>query len=164
METDELTESVKDMEINCLIEDPMVCVYEKVDLQNKVVTEVEIHVQSDVYRLVKEIDTYVQEEVVSDIPLPEVYKVDAEIHTDMQLEKQVIMPLTIYSAKEMGVTQSKPKLFQNMNYLPKKYIPKAISRYCSAKSIATNFIIRNVRNSRQINYHNTCKLWRDYKV
>ena len=90
---------------------------------NKVVTEVEVHIQPDVYWLVVEIDTYVPEEVVSDITWLEVYKVDVEIHTYMQLDKQVILPPAIYSSEEKGGTQSQPKLVKNMSSLPDKPIP-----------------------------------------
>ena len=56
------------------------------------------------YKLVKEIDTYIQEEVVSDITVPEVYTVDIEINTDKQVEKQVIKPPTINS-DSIGLTR-----------------------------------------------------------
>ena len=88
------------------------------------------------YRLVAEIDTCVLEEVVSDIILQEVYKVDVEIHRDMQLEKQVIFPPTIYSAEDMGVTLSQPRLVKNMSPLPDKPIPHYLKHVTQPKVVS----------------------------
>ena len=44
--------------------------------------------------------------------LPEVYRVDTEIHTDLQLETPMI------KSEEKCVTQSEPKLVQDMTLLP----------------------------------------------
>ena len=51
------------------------------------------------------------EEVVNDMTLPEVYRVDTEIHTDIQLETPII------KSDEKCVTQSEPKLVQDMALL-----------------------------------------------
>ena len=44
--------------------------------------------------------------------LPEVYRVDMEIHTDVQLETTMIISI------EKCVTQSEPKLVQDMKLVP----------------------------------------------
>ena len=59
----------------------------------------------------QEIEECIQEEVVSDMTLPEVYRVDTEIYTDIQLETPMI------KLEEKCVTQSEPKLVQDMALL-----------------------------------------------
>ena len=60
----------------------------------------------------QEIEGCIQEEVVSDMTLPEVYRVDTEIHTDVQLE------IPIIKSEEKCLTQCEPKLVQDMTLLP----------------------------------------------
>ena len=63
--------------------------------------------------LLKSLDVCIQEEeVVSDKALPEVCRVDTEIHTDVQLETPMI------KSEERYVTQSEPKLVQDMTLFP----------------------------------------------
>ena len=52
-----------------------------------------------------------QEEVVSDWALPEVHRVDMEIHTDVQLETPIV------KSEEKYVTQNEIKLVQVMALL-----------------------------------------------
>ena len=59
----------------------------------------------------QEIEECIQEEVVSDMPLPDIYRVDTEIHTEIQLETPMI------KLEEKCVTQSEPKLVQDMALL-----------------------------------------------
>ena len=59
----------------------------------------------------QEIEECIKEEVVSDMTLPEVYRVDMEIHTDLQLETPII------KSEEKCVIQSEPKLVQDVALL-----------------------------------------------
>ena len=52
--------------------------------------DVPIEVHKEQVANEQEIQEFIQEEVVSDTTLPEVYRVDTEIHTDVQLETPVI--------------------------------------------------------------------------
>ena len=54
-----------------------------------------------------ELEECMQEEVVSDMTLPEIYKVDEKIHTDVQLE------IPIIKSEEGHIVQDEPKLVQN---------------------------------------------------
>ena len=65
----------------------------------------------------QEIEACMQEEVVSDMILPDVYRVDTEIHTDVQLE------IPIIKSEEKCVTQSEPKLVQDVALLHDTPIP-----------------------------------------
>ena len=59
--------------------------YEMVKLQ-----DVPIDINKEQVTNEQEIEECIQEEVVSDMALPEVYRVDTEIHTDVQLETPMI--------------------------------------------------------------------------
>ena len=60
----------------------------------------------------QEVEVCIQEEeLVSDMTLPEVYRVDTEIHTDVQLETPMI------KSEEKCVTQNEPKFVQDMALL-----------------------------------------------
>ena len=54
----------------------------------------------------QEIEECMQEGVVSDMNLPEIYRVDEKIHTDVQLE------IPIIKSEEMCMVQDEPKLVQ----------------------------------------------------
>ena len=60
----------------------------------------------------QEIEACIQEEVVSDMAPPEVYRVDTEIHTGIQFETPMI------KSEEKCVTQSEQKLVHDMTLLP----------------------------------------------
>ena len=61
----------------------------------------------------QEIEACIQEEeVVSDMAVPEVYRVDTEIHKDLQLETPM------KKSEEKCITQDEPKLIQDMTLLP----------------------------------------------
>ena len=55
----------------------------------------------------QELEECMQEEVVSDITLPEIYRVDEKIHTDVQLE------IPIIKSEERHIVQDEPKLVQD---------------------------------------------------
>ena len=55
----------------------------------------------------QELGECMQEEVVSDITLPEVYKVDEKLHTDVKLE------IPIIKSEEKCIVQDEPKLVQD---------------------------------------------------
>ena len=59
----------------------------------------------------QELEEHMQEEVVSDITLPEVYRVDEKIHTDIKLETPQI------KSEEKCIVQDEPKLVQDMALL-----------------------------------------------
>ena len=59
----------------------------------------------------QEIEACIQEEVVSDMTIPDVYRVDTEIHTDVQLETPMI------KLQEKCVMQREPELVQDMALL-----------------------------------------------
>ena len=103
---------------NYFIENPMTYVYQ-VDLKS--IDKYEIVELQDVHGKVElqdipiavineqEIEACTQEEeVVGDMALPEVYRVDTEIHTGIQLETPMI------KSEEKCVTPSEPKLVQDM--------------------------------------------------
>ena len=73
--------------------------------------DVPIEVHKELVTNEQEIGECIQEEVVSDMALPEVYKVDTETHTDIQLETPMI------NSEEKCVTQNEPKLVQDMAVL-----------------------------------------------
>ena len=50
----------------------------------------------------QELEEYIQEEVVSDMTLPEIYRVDEKIHTDVQLE------IPIIKSEEGHIVQDEP--------------------------------------------------------
>ena len=52
-----------------------------------------------------EINTYVQEEVISHIALLKMYTIEAKVQENVQLEQQVVMPTAIYFIAEKYVTQ-----------------------------------------------------------
>ena len=54
----------------------------------------------------QELEECMQEETVSDMTLPEIYRVDEKIHTDVQLEIPVIK-------SEGHIVQDEPKLVQD---------------------------------------------------
>ena len=99
-------EFIERMENRYFIENPVTYVYE-VDLQS--IDKYEILELKDVLIEVtneQEIEACIQEEVVSDMALPEVYRADTEIHTDIQLETPMI------KSEEICVPQSEPKWFR----------------------------------------------------
>ena len=55
----------------------------------------------------QELEECMQEEVVSDMTLPEIYRVDEKIHTDVQLE------IPIIKSEEGYIVQDEPKLVQD---------------------------------------------------
>ena len=55
----------------------------------------------------QELEECMQEEVVSDMALPEIYRVDERIHTDVQLE------IPIIKSEEGYIVQDEPKLVQD---------------------------------------------------
>ena len=55
----------------------------------------------------QELEECMQEEVVSDITLPEIYRVDERIHTDVQLE------IPIIKSEEGHIVQDEAKLVQD---------------------------------------------------
>ena len=55
----------------------------------------------------QELEECMQEEVVSDMTLPEIYRVDEKIHTDVQLE------IPIIKSEEGHIVQDEPKLVQD---------------------------------------------------
>ena len=87
------------------IEHPITYIHGEVDLQS--IDKCETVKLQDVHIEVankQEIEEYMQEEVVSDMTLPEVYRVDTKIHSDVQLETPII------KSEEKCVTQNEPKL------------------------------------------------------
>ena len=90
---------------NYLIEHPITYACGEVDFQS--IDKCEMVKLKDVPIEVankQEIEACMQEEVVSGMTLPEVYRVDTEIHTDIQLETPMI------KLEEKYVTQSETKL------------------------------------------------------
>ena len=59
----------------------------------------------------QESEKYMQEEAVSDITLPEVYRVDEKIHKDVKLETPII------KSEEKCIVQDEPKLVQDMTLI-----------------------------------------------
>ena len=55
----------------------------------------------------QELEEHMQEEVVSDMTLPEIYRADERIHTDVQLE------IPIIKSEEGHIVQDEPKLVQD---------------------------------------------------
>ena len=55
----------------------------------------------------QELEECIQEEVVSDMTLPEIYRVDERIHTDVQLE------IPIIKSEEGHIVQDEPRLVQD---------------------------------------------------
>ena len=55
----------------------------------------------------QELEECIQKEVVSDVTLPEIYRVDEKIHTDVQLE------IPIIKSEEGHIVQDEPKLLQD---------------------------------------------------
>ena len=97
---------------NYFIEHPITYVHGEVDFQSidkcemVKLQDVPIEVTNE-----QEIGECIQEEVVSDMTLPWVYRVDTKIHTDIQLETPMI------KSEEKCVSQSEPKLVQDMALL-----------------------------------------------
>ena len=82
----------------------------------------------------QEMEECIQEEVASDMTLPEVYRVDTEIHTDIQLET------TMVKSEEKCVTQSELKLAQDMALLCDT--PTPLQNYCSTYERTKGFTTR----------------------
>ena len=61
-----------------------------------------------------EINTYVQEEVISHIALLKMYTIEAKVQENVQLEQQVVMPTVIYFVTEKYVTQGKMEVVQKI--------------------------------------------------
>ena len=59
----------------------------------------------------QELEECIQEEVVSDITLSEIYRVDERIHTDVQLE------IPIIKSEEGHIVQDEPRLVQDMTLI-----------------------------------------------
>ena len=59
----------------------------------------------------QELEECMQEEVVSDITLPEVYRVDEKLHTNVKLETPII------KAEERCIVQDESKLVQDMTLI-----------------------------------------------
>ena len=61
-----------------------------------------------------EINTYVQEEVISHIALLKTYTIEAKVQENVQLEQQVVMPTVIYFVAEIYVTQGEMEVVQKI--------------------------------------------------
>ena len=61
-----------------------------------------------------EINTYVQEEVISHIVLLKMYMIEAKVQENVQLEQQVVMPTVIYFVAEKYVTQGEMEVVQKI--------------------------------------------------
>ena len=61
-----------------------------------------------------EIDTYVQEEVISHIALLKMYTIEAKVQENVHLEQQVVMPTLIYFVAEKYVTQGEMEVVQKI--------------------------------------------------
>ena len=106
------TEHIEGKVDNYSIEYPITYTHGEVDFQS--IDECETVKLQDVPTDItneQEIEECMQEEVVTDMTLPEVYRVDTEIHTDVQLETPII------KSEEKCVMKSKPKLVQDMTLL-----------------------------------------------
>ena len=75
---------------NYYIEYPITCAHGEIDYQSIHTSEtVTLHDVPIQVAIEQEIEECI-EEVVSDMTLPEVYRIDTEIHTDVQLETPMI--------------------------------------------------------------------------
>ena len=66
-----------------------------------------------------EINTYVQEEVISHIALLKMYMIEAKVQENVQLEQQVVMPTVIYFVAEKYVTQGEMEVVQKISKVSK---------------------------------------------
>ena len=61
-----------------------------------------------------EINTYVQEEIISHIALLKMYMIEAKVQENVQLEQQVVMSTVIYFVAEKYVTQGEMEVVQKI--------------------------------------------------
>ena len=61
-----------------------------------------------------EINTYVQEEVISHIALLKMYMIEAKVQDNVWLEQQVVMPTVIYFVAEKYETQGEMEVVQKI--------------------------------------------------
>ena len=127
-EIDVLIEFIERMEESYFIENPVTYVYE-LDLQSVDKCEM-LELQDACFEVTNEQETDAciqEEEVVSDMALLEVCRVDTEIHTDIQLETPMI------KSEIKCVTQCEPKLVQDMALLPDTPTPH--QTYAQSKTV-----------------------------
>ena len=94
------------------------------------------------------------EEVVSDMTLPEVYTVETEIHTDVQLEAPMI------KSEEKCITQNEPKLAQDMALLNDISTPPQTI----AQPLTEQKVYYQTELYKENNHNNTCKLERNFDI
>ena len=61
-----------------------------------------------------ELNTYVQEEVISHIAILKMYTIEVKVQENVQLEQQVVMPTVIYFVAEKYVTQGEMEVVQKI--------------------------------------------------